>query len=66
MLAELLLGRAEEPFPYRFYFVDGSPGYRNGIFRLHHAVHNKSKKTIKPVLAVWAKPVLAVWAKHQS
>ena len=30
-LAELLLGRAEEPFPFLFYFVDGSAGYTNGI-----------------------------------
>ena len=30
-LAELLLGRAEESFPFLFYFVDGSAGYTNGI-----------------------------------
>ena len=34
LLPEVLLGRAEEPFPFLSYFVGGSVGYTNGINRL--------------------------------
>ena len=31
LLAKLLLGHAEKPFPFLLYFVDGSASYTNGI-----------------------------------
>ena len=47
LLAELLLGRAEEPFPFLFYFADGSAGYTNGINLLCNGLFHVSVLLVK-------------------